>query len=39
MDKLIIILILSTIIYGLYRLKKHSLKVRQEMMDEMDENE
>jgi len=39
MDELIIILVLSTIIYGLYRLKKHSIKVRQQMMDEISKTE
>jgi preprotein translocase subunit YajC len=39
MEELIIIFVLSTIVYGFYRLKKHSDKVRQQMMDEIEDDE
>jgi len=39
MDTLIIISILAIIVYGAYRLKKHSDKVRQQMFDEMEDDE
>ena len=37
MDTLILVLIFISLVFGAYRLKKHSDKVREEMMNELND--
>jgi len=39
LNTILIVLVLTSLSFGAYRLKKHSDKIRKEMMDEVDEME